>query len=134
MRSGRCEAGHAVPEGMRVARSIQQQEHSLGGDAMLPAVAFSAERLLLAPDWAEAIDEVLMHLGIAADVSRAYLIRVDRTGQGVYTATQLAEWCAPGVTSQFDNPTLQGAPSRRPASPGGSSVMSDARDPLRQRP
>jgi hypothetical protein len=97
-----------VPEGMRVARSIRPQEHSLGGDAMLPAVAFSAERLLLAPDWAEAIDEVLMHLGIAADVSRAYLIRVDRAGQGVYTATQLAEWCAPGVTSQFDNPTLQG--------------------------
>jgi hypothetical protein len=43
---------------------------------MLPAVAFSAERLLLAADWREAIDDVLTHLGIAADVSRAYLIQV----------------------------------------------------------
>jgi len=76
---------------------------------MLPAVAFSAERLLLAADWREAIDDVLMHLGIAADVSRAYLIRVDRDGQSEYLATQLSEWCAAGVSSQFSNPTLQGA-------------------------
>ena len=114
-----------VPEGMRVARSIRPQEHSLGGDAMLPAVAFSAERLLLAPDWAEAIDEVLMHLGIAADVSRAYLIRVDRAGQGVYNATQLAEWCAPGVTSQFDNPTLQGGSLTEAGFSRWLDVMSD---------
>jgi PAS domain S-box-containing protein len=88
---------------------MQHQEHSLGGDAMLPAVAFIAERLLLAADWREAIDEVLMHLGIAADVSRAYLIRVDPAPEDGYLATQLAEWCAPGVISQFANPTLQGA-------------------------
>src|SRR4026208_2514310 len=94
---------------MRGARSIQQQEHSLGGAAMLPAVAFSAERLLLAADWREAIDEVLTHLGIAAAASRAYFIQVDRSGQDEYVATQFSEWCAPGVTSQFANPTLQGA-------------------------
>ena len=68
---------------------------------MLPAVAFIAERLLLAADWREAIDEVLMHLGVAADVSRAYLIRVDPAPEDGYLATQLAEWCAPGVMSQF---------------------------------
>jgi hypothetical protein len=38
---------------------------------MLTAVAYSAERLLLAPDWRDAIDDVLMHLGLAAGVSRA---------------------------------------------------------------
>jgi PAS domain S-box-containing protein len=98
-----------APKGMFVARSMQQQKRSLRGDAMLPAVAFSAERLLLAADWRDAIDDVLTHLGIAADVSRAYLIRVDRSGDDKYLATQLSEWCAAGVTSQFANPTLQGA-------------------------
>ena len=92
-----------------MVRSIGHQEHLLGGDALLAAVASSAERLLLEPDWADAIDDVLMHLGVAADVSRAYLIRVDEPAPGGYLATQLAEWCAPGVSSQFANPTLQGA-------------------------
>ena len=75
---------------------------------MLTAVAYSAERLLLSPDWRDAIDDVLMHLGVAAGVSRAYLIQVDPPDTG-YQATQLAEWCAPGVSSQFENPTLRGA-------------------------
>ena len=80
----------------------------LAGDAMLASVAYSAERLLLAADWRDAIDDVLLHLGIAAGVSRAYLIEVGAGGDG-YRATQVAEWCAPGVSSQFGNPTLSGA-------------------------
>ncbi len=76
---------------------------------MLAAVAYSAERLLLSSDWRDAIDDVLMHLGVAAGVSRAYLIEVGTLETG-FRATQLAEWCAPGVTSQFENPTLRGTP------------------------
>ncbi len=76
---------------------------------MLAAVAFSAERLLLAADWGAAIDDVLRHLGLAAEVSRAYLIRVESDGASEYRATQHAEWCAPDVASQFGNPTLNGA-------------------------
>jgi PAS domain S-box-containing protein len=94
---------------MRVARSIRQHEQLLGGDTMLAAVAFSAERLLLAADWGAAIDDVLRHLGLAAEVSRTYLIRVEPDGTGEYLATQRAEWCAPGVASQFGNPALNGA-------------------------
>jgi PAS domain S-box-containing protein len=94
---------------MRVARSIRHHEQLLEGDTMLAAVAFSAERLLLAADWRAAIDDVLRHLGLAADVSRAYLIRVEPDGAGEYLATQHAEWCAPDVASQFANPALNGA-------------------------
>lgn len=75
---------------------------------MLASVAYSAERLLLAADWRDAIDDVLLHLGVAAGVSRAYLIEVDAPEDG-YRANQLAEWCAPGVSSQFGNPTVSGA-------------------------
>lgn len=92
-----------------MARSIRHQQPLLAGDTMLAAVAYSAERLLLAADWRDAIDDVLTHLGAAADVSRAYLIQVDppASPEG-HRATQVAEWCAEGVSSQFANPTLQG--------------------------
>jgi PAS domain S-box-containing protein len=95
-----------------VARSTRPPDElfaaaDTGGDAMLGALAYSAERLLLAPDWQEAIDDVLVRLGAAAAASRAYLIRVDALG-GQHLITQVAEWCAPGVASQFANPMLQG--------------------------
>src|SRR5918995_2488666 len=71
----------AVP-GDRVARSIRHEQPLLVGDALLAAVAYSAERLLLAADWREAVDDVLTHLGVAASVSRAYLIEVDPPASG----------------------------------------------------
>jgi PAS domain S-box-containing protein len=95
-----------------MASSTRRPEDVLEGDAMLGAVAFCAEQLLLAGDWREAIDDILVHLGVAAEVSRAYLIRVDAV-DGEHLSNQIAEWCAPGIASQFDNPLLQGASLER---------------------
>jgi PAS domain S-box-containing protein len=92
--------------------SSTRPEDLLEGDAMLGAVASCAEQLLLADDWRNVIDDVLVHLGNAAGVSRAYLIRVDGV-DGEHRSKQIAEWCAPGVRSQFDNPLLQGASLER---------------------
>jgi PAS domain S-box-containing protein len=91
-----------------MARTAGTDPGLLAGDAMLGAVAFSAQQLLLAPDLDAAIDAVLVHLGMAARVSRAYLIEVRPGGNGEFLATQRAEWCDAGVTSQFDNPILRG--------------------------
>lgn len=82
---------------------------SLRRDAILEAVAFVAERLLLADDWREAGADVVTRLGIAADVSRAYVVE-NHTDVGRVASTQRAEWCAPGVSSQFDNPLLTDIP------------------------
>ena len=41
-------------------------------DAVLEAVTFAAERLLLAADWHDAIEEVLARFGIAAGVSQGH--------------------------------------------------------------
>jgi PAS domain S-box-containing protein len=95
-----------------MASTTRPAEDLLEGDAMLGAVAFCAEQLLLAGDWRETVDEVLVHLGNAAGVSRAYLIRVNEL-DGDHLATQIAEWCAPGISSQFENPLLQGASLER---------------------
>ena len=79
-------------------------------DAVLEAVTFAAERLLLAADWHDAIEEVLARFGIAAGVSRATIVRVDPdVGAGPLAAGE-AEWCAPGVPSMADHPGLRGSP------------------------
>jgi PAS domain S-box-containing protein len=79
-------------------------------DAVLEAVTFAAERLLLAADWHDAIEEVLARFGIAAGVSRATIVRVDPdVGTGPLAAGE-AEWCAPGVPSMADHPGLRGSP------------------------
>jgi PAS domain S-box-containing protein len=91
-----------------MARTASTEPGLLAGDAVLGAVAFSAQQLLLAPDLDAAIDEVLVHLGRAARVSRAYLIQVDPGEHGEFFATQRAEWCDTGVSSQFGNPILRG--------------------------
>ena len=79
-------------------------------DAILEAVTFAAERMLLAPDWRDAIREVLARFGIAAGVSRATVIRTHVDALGGLRATEDAEWCAPGVRSMAGHPGLQDAP------------------------
>ncbi|MGZ8629533.1 MAG: PAS domain-containing protein [Actinomycetota bacterium] len=83
---------------------------SLHHDAVLAAVASTAERLLLAVDWREAADEVLGRLGTAAGVSRAWVIENRTDDDGRLIGTMRHEWCAPGVTSQFGNPLLDAVP------------------------
>jgi len=74
--------------------------------AVLEAVAFAAERLSLAADWHEAADGVLERMGLAAGVSRAYVIENHSDDQRRLLGTMRHEWCAPGVESQFGNPSL----------------------------
>src|SRR3954449_5679976 len=91
-------------------------------DAVLEAVTFAAERLLLAADWHDAIGEVLARFGIAAAVSRATIVRVDPGAAGPL-ATGEAEWCAPGVPSMADHARLRGSP-RLPRFPRWVDAMS----------
>ena len=83
---------------------------SLRRDAILEAIAFAAERLLLAVDRREAAPEVLARLGAAADVSRAYLLENHADDDGRPCATLATEWCAPGIESQVGNPILIASP------------------------
>ncbi len=79
-------------------------------DSILQAVTFAAERLLLSPAWEAVADAVLERLGEAAGVSRVYIIESVVDADGRDCAKQIAEWCAPGITSQFTNPILAAAP------------------------
>lgn len=79
-------------------------------DAILEAVSVSARQLLRGPDWRLAIDDVLRRLGTATGVSRAYLFENSNRTDGTLVASQRAEFAAPGVAPEIDNPDLQNVP------------------------
>jgi PAS domain S-box-containing protein len=81
---------------------------SLRRDAILQAVADAAEWLLLAADWRFAADDVIARLGMAAEVSRAYVIENHPGPEGATLGSLTVEWCAPGVPSNEGNEFLSG--------------------------
>ena len=74
------------------------------GEAVLDAVAFSAERLLRGEGGtASRLREVLAHLGTAAGTDRAYLFQNVRDPQGRLWMDLRAEWVAHGIAPIFDD-------------------------------
>ena len=76
-------------------------------DSILEAMSDAAERLLAEPDWQIGVDDLLERLGLAAEVSRAYLFRCGFRADGRRVASQLHEWVARGVSAELENPELQ---------------------------
>ena len=76
-------------------------------DAILEAVSHAAERLLAEPSWRAAADDVLEHLGIAAEASRAYLFEGGVRADGKLIASQRNEWVAEGIQAEFANELMQ---------------------------
>ncbi len=74
------------------------------GEAVLGAVAFATERFLRDEAWHDRIDEVLAHLGTAANVSRAYLFQNTRGPDGRLWMDLRFEWDADGVERIFEDP------------------------------
>lgn len=57
-----------------------------------------------------ALNHVLEPLAEAADASRVYLFENYKDHEGELFMNQLAEWCAPGIAPELDNPELQNVP------------------------
>jgi PAS domain S-box-containing protein len=82
-----------VSDTARAVRDVAE----LRREAVLEAVAFAAERLLLGPDWDDAVRDVLARLGRAADASRAYLFENVLDDQRRLATTRYREWGAEGI-------------------------------------
>src|SRR5690606_38351163 len=54
-----------------------------------------------------AFNAALAPLGVAAGASRVYLFENHYDPQGMLRMSQRAEWCAPGISPEIDNPELQ---------------------------
>ena len=69
------------------------------------------QRRLLAPESAgDLYNAILEPLGRVAGASRAYVFEFHRDGAGRILQSQRAEWAAPGVSRELENPDTQAAP------------------------
>ena len=76
-------------------------------EEILGAVRFAAESFLTSQTMSERIDEVLAHLGTAAEVSRVYVFENELAADGDLVTSQRFEWAAADVTSEIQNPVMQ---------------------------
>ncbi|MEX1046216.1 MAG: PAS domain-containing protein [Actinomycetota bacterium] len=86
------------------------EEQTTRRERIMSAVAFASERFLRAGSWEECIDEVLSHLGEAAEVSRAYVFENHEDDQGRLLSSVRYEWVSPGTPSQLEYPENHGYP------------------------
>jgi len=98
----------APSTGTRESKQVKKKLHRI--DALLSAIAFSAEQFLRHRDWKQAIQGSLERLGIAAGVSRVYIFENHLSKSGEILTSQRYEWSAPGIEPQINNPALQDFP------------------------
>jgi len=79
-------------------------------DAMLAALAEVARLLSIHRDPRTQMTQMLAVLGEAVQVSRAYIFVNLMPDDDRAVISQVAEWVAPGITPQIDNPELQNLP------------------------
>lgn len=82
---------------------VQQRE------AIIGAVAQTAQQLLKSTDWREEINSILSVLGEATGASHVYIFENHPGVDGVMLSSQRYEWAAPGMRSELDNPAYQNA-------------------------
>ncbi|MCS6782691.1 MAG: PAS domain S-box protein [Gloeomargarita sp. SKYBB_i_bin120] len=76
-------------------------------EAALRMVVQIQNWLLFADDPRVLYDRIVQVLGETVGVSRVYIFEHHRGEKGQLLTSQRAEWCAPGVAPQRDNPLLQ---------------------------
>ncbi len=76
-------------------------------EAILEAVAETAQLLLKSSNWRTQINDILRLLGEAAGASHVYLFENHRGDDGTMLSSQKYEWVAPGMHSELDNPVYQ---------------------------
>jgi PAS domain S-box-containing protein len=76
----------------------------------LTALVEMQHRLLAAAQDENPYKDVLNPVGRASGASRVYVFEIHQDETGRKLMSQRAEWCAPGVKPEFDNPELQNLP------------------------
>ncbi len=76
-------------------------------ESILNAIAFAADQFLKSPHWDVEISSILERMGAAAEASRLYIFKNVFEDSTRSVISQRHEWCAPGISSQIDNPSLQ---------------------------
>jgi two-component system, cell cycle sensor histidine kinase and response regulator CckA len=93
-----------VSERRRTSDALSRRERYLS------ALVQMQQRLLVAQQEGKPYKDVLEPIGRASGASRVYVFELHRSASGQLLMSQRAEWCAPGVKPELDNPQLQGLP------------------------
>ncbi|MGE6762673.1 PAS domain S-box protein [Corallococcus interemptor] len=78
----------------------------------LTALVDMQQRLLSVSEGGDLYGPALAPLGQASGASRVYVFETHTDAQRALLCSQRAEWCAPGVIPEIDNPMLQGLPMK----------------------
>lgn len=76
----------------------------------LTALVDMQQRLLSVQEGGDLYGPALAPLGQASGASRVYVFEIYTDIKGTLLCSQRAEWCAPGVPAEIDNPVLQDLP------------------------
>jgi len=76
-------------------------------EAVLSAVAQTAQQLLKASDWRDEIQSILGWLGEAANASHVYIFENHTGDADTPLSSMKYEWTAPGFTPELENPIFQ---------------------------
>jgi two-component system cell cycle sensor histidine kinase/response regulator CckA len=93
-----------VSERRRTSDALSRRERYLS------ALVEMQQRLLASQQEDNPYKDVLEPVGRASSASRVYVFELHRSASGQLLMSQRAEWCAPGVRPEIDNPQLQGLP------------------------
>ncbi|RKH08593.1 PAS domain S-box protein [Corallococcus sp. CA047B] len=95
-----------VTERRRTSDALARRER------YLTALVDMQQRLLSVHTGGDLYQQALAPLGPASGASRVYIFETHLNAQGALVCSQRAEWCAPGVVPEIDNPLLQELPMR----------------------
>lgn len=90
-----------ITERKQAELKIKQRE------AILSAVAYTAQQLLKTSNWRDEINVILKLLGEATGASHVYIFENHPDAKGIMVASQRYEWTAPGIKPELDNPVYQ---------------------------
>ena len=90
-----------ITERKNAEQKVKQRE------AVLSAVAQTAQQLLKASDWRMEIQSILKQLGDATNASHVYVFINHPGSIDVILSSMEYEWAAPGFKSELDNPVYQ---------------------------
>ncbi len=81
-------------------------------EAMMAALNRAAQQFLRSAAWEKNIPAFLEHLGVAAEVGRAYVFQNFEGQEGQIFTSQCYEWTAPGIAPQIDSPAFHQIPAQ----------------------
>ncbi len=82
-------------------------------ESIMSSISLAAEQFLKESAWEHNIPGVLEKIGLAADVTRVFVVMIYTDENNVIHSSLCYEWASPSVSPQINNPDLKHVPLRK---------------------